>query len=149
MGPLPAQRQKLRSIDHSAASPPSWYGVAVRRVDELRARTSKFPTLVKGSASAAFPTPPSPRTADTKSPGRSPGLGFSLGPAFPLAQWHDGPSSPDTVAGQRRNLTGFPNTGCGLNTYSRRRPQSTGARTLITTFDAGLIGGECLNLNSE
>ena len=52
-----------------------------------------------------------------KSSGRSPGLGFSLGPAFPLAQWRDGPPSPDTVAGQRRNLTDFPNTGCGLDNY--------------------------------
>jgi hypothetical protein len=59
-----------------------------------------------------------PRGRQTaKSSGRSPDLGFSLGPAFPLAQWHDGPSSPDTVAGQRRNLTDFPNTGCGLDNY--------------------------------
>ena len=65
-----------------------------------------------------------------KSSGRSPGLGFLLEPAFPLAQWHDGPPSPDTVAGQRRNLTDFPNTGCGLDNYARPRRQSIGAKVL-------------------
>ena len=77
-----------------------------------------------------------PRGRQTaKSSGRSPGLGFLLGPAFPLAQWHDGPSSPDTVAGQRRNLTDFPNTGCGLDYYSRPRRQSIGANV----FSAGEV----------
>jgi hypothetical protein len=53
---------------------------------------------------------PSPRKATAKSLGRSPGLGFILGPAFPPKRWHVGPSSPDTVAGQRRIRTGFPYT---------------------------------------
>src|SRR5580658_3734014 len=72
-----------------------------------------------------------------KSSGRSPDLGFSLGPAFPLAQWHDGPSSPDTVAGQRRNLTDFPNTGCGLDTYARPLRQSIGVGTFAVGRDLG------------
>src|SRR6185437_10834812 len=44
-------------------------------------------------------------------PGRSPGLGIVLGPAFPLISGgFDGPLSPRTVAGQRRTSTGFPYT---------------------------------------
>src|SRR5438552_1912955 len=71
--------------------------------------------------------PPSPAEGrPQKSSGRSPGLGFLLGPAFPPERWHDGPSSPDTVAGQRRILTGFPNTGCEEKQYAEARTQSTG-----------------------
>ncbi len=68
---------------------------------------------------------PSPRKATAKSFGRSPGLGFSLRPAFPLARWPKGPSSPDTVAGQRRIHTGFPYTKREVNKYARRGAEST------------------------
>ena len=95
------------------------------------------PSLKGSGIGIANSRPHHPRGRQTaKSSGRSPGLGFLLGPAFPLAQWHNGPPSPDTVAGQRRNLTDFPNTGCGLDNYSRTHRQSSGPKISVGEWAA-------------